>query len=104
MGLEEGQDWSEGFCLRAGTATLSRHKMRTEDRGLATLRDASLPKLMSGEIDISDVELTGGTGEQAAPLSKGVHIKEEVDQPHRHDSVIILTGADIVMCNNKLSE
>lgn len=83
---------------------MSRHKMRTEDRGLATLRDASLPKLMSGEIDISDVELTGETGEQAAPLSKGVHIKEEVDQPHRHDSVIILTGADIVMCNNKLPE
>jgi type I restriction enzyme S subunit len=33
------------------------HQLASESRALAELRDALLPKLMSGELDVDDVEV-----------------------------------------------
>lgn len=46
------------FDFFAGPILKQQEALERENRELAALRDALLPKLMSGEIDVSQVDLT----------------------------------------------
>ena len=46
------------FAIESELAILMIRNNEVESRALVTLRDTLLPKLMSGEIDVSKVDLT----------------------------------------------
>ena len=53
-----GHDAIEGFCAFADPIYKQIQSNRFESQWLVSLRDALLPKLMSGEIDVSKIDLT----------------------------------------------
>lgn len=53
-----GHDAIEGFCAFADPIYKQIQSNRLESQWLVSLRDALLPKLMSGEIDVSKIDLT----------------------------------------------
>mgnify|MGYP002765442896 CR=1 FL=1 len=53
-----GHDAIEGFCAFADPIYKQIQSNKLESKWLVSLRDALLPKLMSGEIDVSKIDLT----------------------------------------------
>lgn len=53
-----GHDAIEGFCAFANPIYKQIQSNKLESKWLVSLRDALLPKLMSGEIDVSKIDLT----------------------------------------------
>jgi type I restriction enzyme S subunit len=51
------QEVMSSFTLKADSLFALRRKNQQEIRHLTTLRDTLLPKLMSGEIDVNEVEI-----------------------------------------------
>ena len=71
------------FDFFAGPILKQQEALERENRELAALRDALLPKLMSGEIDVSQVDLT----------QINSHLAKSLRQFGRHDSPQKKNGA-----------